>query len=390
MEKDMIKREKPQNHVLYEQPEPLFGNAGSSLRRIKIRKMAACAMLAIAVGCVGIWAAVTASGAFGGFGGNGDVDGGSQSDSTALGDGENSSESSPEESEESVSVDSDTDTLTGSGESVGGEESKETEEVSDDKGESDALESTSEGEQTLPDEPYRVDISESERGDKYILNYTSKEPNIEGLLDRGFVYSEAKYSKAPLVMIIHTHTSEQYTDGGETYYGIGGVVGVGDRITTVLNARGLTAIHCTVIHDGGEQNAYFAARETIKTMLEIYPSIKYVIDVHAMRLEDQNGELQSTVLTSNGAAQVKLTVGTDIKREGVWQDDLSLALEIRSHLNRDGEKACAPVVVTHGGYNADLCRFYIMLDVGTIENSTREAITAGESFAKALADTVLY
>jgi stage II sporulation protein P len=84
-------------------------------------------------------------------------------------------------------------------------------------------------------------------------------------------------------MILHTHTSEAYAGVRSEY--LDGVISVGDALTQRLNVLGLTAIHCTVIHDGGEGNAYISARETIEMMLRVYPSIKYVIDLHRMELE---------------------------------------------------------------------------------------------------------
>ncbi len=379
MKKEMIERETPQNHVLYEEIEPLFGDAphrdNRDIRRIVISAAFAVAAIAVCIAC--IWGVISISGSFGegeGSGSSGDFAAGEGSGGSTGEQATNTSDLT-EQTEESDTESTD----------VTESETYETQsEPPIDTGERDTAESDVE-----VTEVETVDISENERGDRYIINYTSKNIDIDGLLERGFVYSEQKNSQAPLVMIIHTHTSEQYFGDDGRYYGLGGVVGIGDKINTVLNARGLSAIHCTVIHDAGEQNAYLAARDTIKTMLEIYPSVKYVIDVHAMELKDQNGNRQSTVLTSNGAAQIRLTVGTDVKREGAWQDDLSLALALKGELNREQPRACAPVVVSHGGYNGDICPFYLMLDVGAVGNSTREAARAGENFAKALANILL-
>lgn len=370
MKKEIINREPPQNHILYEQAEPLFPPLkGGKLRRI-IRAAVAFAVFC-AVVAVCIFVGVSLSSASGG-GGNA-TDG----QTTAALDTRDTTESTDTESDDITQSD---------------ETESQSETLPIHNGEGDVTEDQTE-ESTLGDIVEReqaTDISLIEKGECYVDNYTSKKLDVEGLLDRGFIYSEPTGSKAPVVMVIHTHTSEQYSmEEGSTGYKLNSVVAAGERIVTVLNARGLATVHCTVIHDGDEANAYLNARDTIKTMIEIYPSIKYVIDVHRMVVRDASGNELRTQTTQDGAAQMRLTVSADIKREGAWQDDVSLALTLRSKLNQDGQRACAPVVVSHGGYNGDICNFHIMVDIGSSSNTVDEAMRAADKLAIAFADVVV-
>lgn len=230
-----------------------------------------------------------------------------------------------------------------------------------------------------------VDLSQIEKGDKYIINYTSKTPDISGLIDRGFIDCEKTGEAAPLVMVIHTHTSETYLGGENSFFG--GVASAGDVLVQRLNRLGLSALHCTVIHDGNDKNAYLNARDTIKTMLEIYPSIKYIIDLHRLELE-ADGEILKTVSGSpDGSAQIRLTasVGSGDR----WQENLSLALALKSSLNRGGEHVCMPAVLSQSTYNSDLAEYYIMVDIGASGNSVNEARAAAKRLADALADVLL-
>ena len=356
MEKDIVKRGRTENRVLYEQSEPLFPPLMKN-ERYRRAKMILCAAVAVALVVGG---ALWAINVFSEDGGNGKIPDGFATRETDV----PTETETPEKSESESLGESQTH------DSSSGEESDT------------AIE-------TAPEIFAETDISESDKGDEYVINYTSKKLDVQGLLHRGFVYSEQSNSQAPLVMVIHTHTGEKYLGEGEDALGLGSVVSVGEGIVARLNALGLSAIHCTVIHDEGEENAYLAARQTIKTMLEIYPSIKYVIDVHRMSLEGADGAVLATKLTGDGEAQMRISVSTDQKREGDWQDDLCLALALRSELNASQSNACAPVTVRGGGYNGDLCRFYLTLDVGAQGNGVDTAIAAGESFAEALADIVL-
>lgn len=226
------------------------------------------------------------------------------------------------------------------------------------------------------------DLSLAERGDSYIINYTDRAVEISELLDRGFVDCEEPGGVAPSVMILHTHTSEAYLGSRSEY--LDGVISVGDALSRKLNALGLSTLHCTVIHDGGEGNAYIAARETIQTMLKVYPSIKYVIDLHRMELEADGIPVKT--LSNGGGAQIRLTVSAD--GEG-WQEDLSLALSLRQRLNAEDARICMPPTLSPSRYNSDLSAYYLMVDVGATGNTVREAVIAAERFAVALCDTIL-
>ena len=237
-----------------------------------------------------------------------------------------------------------------------------------------------------------ADMSQADKGDRYIVNYTGMDIDVGGLLDRGFTDGEERGDPAPVIMIIHTHTSEEYFCGEDVgHKGPCGVVSVGDKMSSVLNSMGLSTVHCTVIHDADEGvNAYQSARDTIKTMLEIYPTIKYVIDVHRMYLVDADGSFIRTLSKKDEAtAQIRFTVSADKSSDQLWQENLSLALTLKQKLNLDNSHICMPTVVSSSAYNSDLAEYYLMVDVGSVGNSTREAILAGEILARAIADTLI-
>ena len=357
MKKEIIRRKASTRggEVLYESPEPLFPPIDVRARA-KRRLYAACLVLLLITAAV-IWA-------------------------TAAGIGEKSPTQSDTESAEAPATQESTERETEP-------DTPDTETLEESKGytEDNTDFDNTETQATIPVETERgtVDVSDLWRGEDYVINYTGQPLDVAGLIDRGFVYTESRYQMSPVVMIIHTHTSEQYGDGGA----IGGVVAVGDKMSAVLNSLGIPTVHCTVIHDGGGQNAYVAARETVKTMLKIYPTVKYVIDVHRMELYSGDGKPAATALDNDGAAQIRISVSSEQKSAGIWQDDLSLALSLRELLNEDGNTSCAPVSVTYGGYNADLSRFYLTVEIGSWQNTVSEAKKAGVSLAQALVRLVL-
>lgn len=342
--------ERREGRVLYEPPEPLFPDL-LPRRQLYLRRAATF----VALFCLIAFVCVVAISASGGGGEEGTTEplyGFGAPEAPDMQQTESYSESSSETAEGISTVETETE-----------------------------VEETESPELPVP-EFVESDLSFAERGDSYIINYTDRAVEISELLDRGFVDSEVPGGAAPSVMILHTHTSESYLGSTSEY--LDGVISVGDALSRKLNSLGLTTLHCTVIHDGGEGNAYIAARETIETMLRVYPSIKYVIDLHRIELELDG--LPVKTLSSAGAAQIRLTVSAD--GEG-WQESLSLALSLRQRLNVGDARICMPPTLSPSRYNSDLSPYYLMVDVGATGNTAREAILAAERLAQALCDTIL-
>jgi stage II sporulation protein P len=301
-----------------------------------------------------------------------------------IGDGQSQSEQTENESTESTESSLNGGYVTESF----AEDNTESEQISDGETSSDSELPTDDTSAETLNDTVTLDISDASGSLGHVINFSDKDIDEDGLLDGGFMYTETRGDPAPVVMIIHTHTSEEYTkNDSSSFKGLNSVVSVGESINAKLNAAGLSAVHCTVIHDADDVNAYVSARETIKTMLQIYPSIKYVIDVHRMDREE-DGRIVKT-LSEVGSAQMKITVSADGTTGRNWQDGLALAIALRQELNSDGKALCAPTVLSAGRYNSDLCRYYLMLDVGARGNTTEEAMAAGEYFAEALLSVVL-
>lgn len=352
--------------LLYEPPEPLFPEGFPKRRRRVPRLLALLVLIGVAV-C--IWV-ISASGKGGGGGGT-DESGAIEGTVEESYGGEVSSESTERPIETESRRPTTEAPSESEGDAQGGDEAEETEEETLDV--SDVIE---------------VDLSQIEKGDRYVINYSDRVADVSGLIDRGFIYTEERGNAAPLVLVIHTHTSEEYLSGGSGYRGPLGVVSVGDVLSARLNTLGIVSVHCTVIHDADRENAYLNAKRTIETMLDIYPSIRYIVDLHRLKL-DADGEAIKTVSgCSDGSAQIRLTVGAYDGDDG-WQEDLSLALALRKSLNGGGARVCMPVVISPSISNTDMSEYYIMVDVGSSGNTVEEAMAAGERLAFALADVVL-
>ena len=246
------------------------------------------------------------------------------------------------------------------------------------------------------------DLSYLEKGIAYLNNQTFYNPNVGELLKTDVT---TKPTQEPLVLVLHTHTSEGYLSAAERYLegDLGEItytddesrnmLAVGKAFVFALNKNGITAIHCTVMHDeSGLSGSYERAAESIRFFREQYPSIRYVVDLHRDAILTADGEyVRSTgEVAGEDVAQILPVVGSDAGgwQHNTWEGNLALALQLREELNQGERNLCRPVMLKKATYNQEMAPYAILLEIGTGANSIDEAIAAatlaGEAFAKVI------
>ena len=246
------------------------------------------------------------------------------------------------------------------------------------------------------------DLSHLGQGIGYLNNETAYKPNVNALLK---VDVTVKPTQEPLVLVLHTHTSEGYLGETATYLegDLGNltytkeeernVLAVGKAFIAALNKNGITAIHCTVMHDeSGLSGSYERAAASVEFFLTHYPSIRYVVDLHRDAILTAEGEYvrAATEIDGKSVAQILPVVGSNAggwEHDG-WEGNLALALQLRQELNQNDIALCRPVMLRNHTYNQELAPYAILLEIGTGANSIDEAIAAatlaGEAFAKVI------
>ena len=265
------------------------------------------------------------------------------------------------------------------------------------------LETEREEETPLPTgTPIRTLTLSAGIGETYINNESIRLPNVDALLSYSL---SSPIGEEPLVLVLHTHTSEGYvakgctqiegTLGEATYTGDSAesVVAVGKVLTAALRERGIGAIHCTTVHDGdGSRGSYERASESIRFFLSLYPSIKYVIDLHRDAIVDLDGAYVRCAVGEGeeAYAQVMAVVGSDgngTQNEN-WEKNLALALQLRRALNADLSDLCRPPVLRNASYNQELAPYSLLLEVGTGANCVAEAERTAWLVGMALAEII--
>lgn len=199
--------------------------------------------------------------------------------------------------------------------------------------------------------------------------------------------------KAPLVGIYNTHTSETYrlTDKTDKVQGQrGGVFNAASALAEELSSRyGIGVVQSQAIHDENWllHNPYANSAETATQMLEKYPGLQLLIDIH----RDAEVPRGSSVIKIEGqeAARIMLVVGTNSRgNHPRWQQNLKFAEELAGKIEQQYPGLVRKVMTKPGRYNQHLHPQAVLIEIGSTNNTTAEAAYTGRLLAKVLADVV--
>ena len=208
----------------------------------------------------------------------------------------------------------------------------------------------------------------------------------------------------PQVLIMHTHTTESYEPYQRDYYDDSftsrttdmskNMAAVGDVMTEVFEKNGIRTYHDTTIHDYPSYNgSYDRSRVTVEGILEKYPSIKVVLDVHRDAIEREDGERIAPSVTVNGksSAQVMIICGCDDGTMGMpdCMKNLRTAALFQQYMESSFSGLTRPVLYDYRKYNQDMTTGSLLIEVGGHANSLDQALYAGELTAQGISEALI-
>lgn len=246
------------------------------------------------------------------------------------------------------------------------------------------------------------------KGDNYInLDKAGQVRNVTSLpnntlLEESRLAPDFKIEKngEPQVLIMHTHATESYEPYERDFYDSSfnsrttdpnmNMAAVGDAIAEQLEAAGIAVLHDTTMHDYPSYNdSYDRSRETVQKILEEYPSIKIVLDIHRDAIERESGERIAPVAEIDGrnAAQVMIISGCDDGTMGMpnYLKNFRFASLLQQQLESDYQGLTRPILFDYRKYNQDLTTGSILIEVGGHANSVDQAVYSGKLIGKSLA-----
>lgn len=203
----------------------------------------------------------------------------------------------------------------------------------------------------------------------------------------------------PAVLIIHTHATEAYTPTQGTQYAASGdyrtldehynMVSVGEAVARILQEGGVTVLHDKTYHDYPAYNgSYNNARKTIAAYLQIYPSIRLVLDIHRDAIAAGNGGQLDTSAVVDGrqAAQVMIVIGSDASGNyhPNWRENLALALKLSAQLERENPGITRPIHLRPERFNMDMTPGSLLIEIGGAGDTHQEALLTAKALARAV------
>ena len=206
-------------------------------------------------------------------------------------------------------------------------------------------------------------------------------------------------NKKPQILIYHTHSQEDFSNssGDDSTT----IIGVGERLTKILEDQ----FGYNVIHDKSEYDlvdgkldrneAYDQSREGVKKILEKYPSISLILDIHrdgvnegTRLVTEVNGKSTAQVMFFNGMSRFKTTGDIDYLYNPYLYENLALSLQMKVNAEAYYPGFARHNYVNAYKYNLDLCKQSMLIEVGAQTNTYQEARNAAEPLAR-LIDIVM-
>lgn len=233
----------------------------------------------------------------------------------------------------------------------------------------------------------------------YMKNSTGQDINIKDLLSAPLSFKVQK-SEQPLVLIMHTHTTETFMPIDSEYYteeftsrtqdNSKNMAKIGEIVAKKLNDAGITTLHAKTQHDYPQYNgSYTRSAKTVNSYLKKYPSIKIVLDLHRDAISSGESDKVKLVTKINdkNAAQVMLVMGSgtgSVTNHPNWKENLKLALRLQQTIEKEYPTLARPLSLVSKNYNQSLTKGSLLIEFGTDANSLEEACYSAELVGNSL------
>lgn len=200
----------------------------------------------------------------------------------------------------------------------------------------------------------------------------------------------------PQILIFHTHSQEEFADSipGDPNTSI---VGVGSRLAEILSSQyGYNVIHDTTVYDYvngvlDRSKAYTYAEKGIQSILEQYPTIEVILDVHRDGVNedihlvtDVNGKPTAKIMFFNGISYTKINGDIDYLQNPYIQDNLAMSLQMKLLGETYYPGVLRKIYINGYRYCLHFRAKSMLIEVGAQNNTLEEELNAMEPLADML------
>ena len=268
------------------------------------------------------------------------------------------------------------------------------------------------GQPDEPQQPVSSEVAADQSIDKlrdfeYLLSnfYTvdsstmigAEQLNVDDLLGRNMKIG--REGNEPKILIFHTHSQETFVDSvpGDISTGI---VGIGQYLTELLNAKGIPTLHDFGVYDiiNGKldrSEAYENAEASIRPILEANPSIEVAIDLHRDGVAETthlvtqiNGKPTARIMYFNGLSRSRTNGDITYLYNPYIQDNLAFSLQMQLASERMYPGFVRHIYLKANRYNLHLLPKSLLIEAGAQTNTVEEMKNAMEVLADTLCEVL--
>lgn len=195
---------------------------------------------------------------------------------------------------------------------------------------------------------------------------------------------------APQILIYHTHSKENFVDsipGDEN----SGILGAGEYLTELLRERyGYNVIHDKGCYDEDRTYAYNNSLPAVEAILQEYPSIEAVIDLHRDEMPadrrlvvEMQGRPTAQFMFFNGLCRTKKGEIEQLENPYL-ADNLALSFQMQTACNEYYPGIARRIYLKAYRYNMHLCPKSLLIELGAQNNTEEEIHNACEPLAHVL------
>ncbi|MTI81494.1 MAG: stage II sporulation protein P [Firmicutes bacterium] len=195
----------------------------------------------------------------------------------------------------------------------------------------------------------------------------------------------------PHVAIYNTHTGETYvlTDGMDRINGKrGGVVRVAEALQQQLQKKHqIKTVRSDEVHDAQYNLSYINSEKTVKQLIDQHKELKLVLDIH----RDAGRPRSDCYVEIEGkkVARIMVVVGSNARMSfPTWQENLANARMLVNKMDEMYPGLSHGIRVKEGRYNQQYHTGALLIEIGSEENSTAEAMAGAELLANVIAEVI--
>lgn len=197
------------------------------------------------------------------------------------------------------------------------------------------------------------------------------------------------FGEDPVVLIVHTHATETYLPATEGNYHSkkkeNSVRDVGQVLAESLEEEGISVVHDETLHDSPSySSSYSRSYETIEKLLDQYPAIECVIDLHRDAIASEGS---GAVVSAGGktCAKYMYVVSTAVP---TYKNNLKFVNALNQTAVSEFGGFTGSVLERGYQYNQGLADKYLLVEFGNNRNHIEDVRNTARIYGKILAKTL--